>query len=123
MIKNGFFIFTLVSLFFTIKCYCEGSHNRKDLNKKECARYEIEPEEVNGDEVENYQCCFIYYLMLDNIMEKECYVDTKKKGEKFLEDLAFNSHLNIFGATIECSFRYLLSFNNVIKIIILNLML
>ena len=35
-------------LLIVINCYCEGDHNRIDLNKKECARYEIEKEEISG---------------------------------------------------------------------------
>lgn len=35
-------------LLIVINCYYEGDHNRIDLNKKECVRYEIEKEEISG---------------------------------------------------------------------------
>ena len=93
-------------LIISINCYCEGNHNRDDLDKKECARYEIEKEEVGGDNVEDYECCYIYSLMTD-LVEKECLVYTKNIGEKILGDAFINSPLNIFGGNIECSFRYI----------------
>ena len=106
MKKNILMIFINYCLLIFVNCYCEGNHNRDDLDKKECARYEIEKEEVGGDNVEDYECCYIYSLMTD-LVEKECLVYTKNIGEKILGDAFINSPLNIFGGNIECSFRYI----------------
>ena len=46
MKKNILMIFINYCLLIFVNCYCEGNHNRDDLDKKECARYEIEKEEV-----------------------------------------------------------------------------
>ena len=96
MKKNILMIFINYCLLIFVNCYCEGNHNRDDLDKKECARYEIE----------DYECCYIYFLMTD-LVEKECLVYTKNIGEKLLGEAFMNSPLNIFGGNIECSFRYL----------------
>lgn len=119
--KKIFLLIIFIFLFIKIKGYCEGSHNRVDLNKKECARYEIEKEEIDGDNVKDYECCFISYLILDGPGEGECLIQSKNKVEKALTILAELSPLNIFDASIECSFKYLTFF--IIKIQLLCLLL
>lgn len=119
--RKIFYYFFYSYLLIKIDCYCEGNHNRNDLDKKQCARYEIEKEEVDGDNVENYECCYVYSLMTD-LVEKECLVYTKNLGEKLLGEAFINSPLNIFNAEIECSFIYL-SFNIIYAILLIFLVI
>lgn len=102
--NNRLYIF--ICLFIYINCYCKGTHNRIDLNKKECARYEIEKEEVNGDNVENYECCYYSSLIYD-FVSRECVIESKNKKDKAITTISLMSPLNIFDVSIECSFKYL----------------
>ena len=118
MKKNLIFIY--IYLFISINSYCEGDHNRNDLNKKECAKYEIEQEEIGSNEkLEDYECCYVFTAVTE-----ECIVYSKKLGNKIITEVFLNSPLNIFGGDIQCSYKYL-SFNviDVIQIILLFLFL
>lgn len=121
--KKIFLLIIFTYLFIKIDGYCEGSHNRVDLNKKECARYEIEKEEIDGDNVNDYECCFISHLLLDGLVEDECLIQSKDKTERAIIKLAELSPLNIFDTSIECSFKYLTIFNIKIQLLCLLLIL
>lgn len=107
--NNRRYIF--ICLFIYINCYCKGDHNRIDLNKKECARYEIEKEEVNGDNVENYECCYSSSLIYADLIGEECVIESKNKKDKAITQIALMTPLNIFDISIECSFKYLTIIN------------
>ena len=114
-------IFILFLYFSYIKCYCKGSHNRKDLSKKECAKYEIEKEEVSGDNPENYECCFMESLIWNDLLHNECLIISKDKKTKILYQALEATPLNIFDMKTECSFNSLNSklFNIIVLLLIL----
>jgi hypothetical protein len=114
-------IIILYLCFSYIKCYCGGTHNRKDLNKKECAKYEIEKEEISGGTPEDYECCFIYSLVWNDVLKDECTVESKDKTSRAFTKAAEASPLNIFNMKIECSFNTLITklFNIIVLLLIL----
>lgn len=113
MKNKGLFIF--VCLFIYINCYCKGNHNRIDLNKKECARYEIEREEIS-DNVEDYECC--YTSMINDYLFNGCWpVPKDKKQRAIMEGLEY-SPLNVIDASFECSIKYLSFYITKIKILL-----
>ena len=55
----------LISIFYYIQCYCDGDHDRIDLSKEECDRYEIDQDEIeDGENVYDYRCCFFSYFSI-----------------------------------------------------------
>ena len=85
-------------LLIFINCYCEGDHNRIDLNKKECARYEIEKDEISGN-VEDYECCFT--SMISEFLFNWCLPVPKDKKERAVMKGLEYSALNVIGASFE----------------------
>lgn len=113
-------IIILCLCFSYIKCYCEGSHNRKDLNKKECAKYEIEKEEISSGTPEDYECCFIHYLGWNDVLKDECSIESKDKASRAFTKVAEASPINIFNLKIECSFNSLISkLSNIIVLLLI----
>ena len=100
-------------LFIYINCFCEGNHNRVDLNKEECARYDIEKSEISSGKVEDYECC--YFSMLNDLIASECMIFTKDEAERIFQKGVESSSLNFADARVECSSENL--FFNVINII------
>ena len=107
-------------LFIYINCFCEGNHNRVDLNKEECARYDIEKSEISSGKIEDYECC--YFTMLNDIIASECMIFTKDEAERIFQKGFESSSLNFADARVECSSKNLF-FRNVIIIILLVLFL
>lgn len=100
-------------LFICINCFCEGNHNRVDLNKEECARYDIEKSEISSGKVEDYECC--YFSMLNDLIASECMIFTKDEAERIYQKAVESSSLNFADARVECSSINL--FFNIINII------
>lgn len=117
MKNKGLLIFCYLLIF--INCYCEGDHNRKDLNKKECARYEIEKEEISGN-VEDYECCFT--SMINDFLFNGCWPVPKDKKERSNIKGLELSPLNVIDASFECSIKYLSFYITNIKILLVLLL-
>ena len=90
-------------------------HNRIDLNKKECARYEIEKDEISGN-VEDYECCFT--SMISEFLFNWCLLVPKDKKERAVMKGLEYSSLNVIGASFECSIKYLSFYITKIKMLL-----
>ena len=112
------FIIIFYCLFIYINCFCDGDHNRVDLNKDECAKYDIEKSEISSGYVEDYECCYV--SMLDSIMASECMILTKDEAERIMEKAFELSSLNFVDYRIECYSKNLfVRIINMIKSLIL----
>ena len=113
-------IFLLISIFYYIQCYCEGDHDRIDLNKEQCSRYEIDQDEIEAKQkIQNFRCCFMSYVTILGEKTEECTVYEKSQENDFIQDVI----LDFFGADIKCSKNNNLSIKLNFPIILLLLLI